>query len=168
MYAYNLQHLLKTVMNLHIDLRKPMTRTSVLALCRIAELLKAIEHTFHRRSMLVAESVNHIIQHLSFIALSTVQTAKVLYTVHLTIRHRLFWLSINSEANCSRSQIQREEVGRSLRPLHGGELLARPRDQRTAAHHSTGVSRGHAAGRSNAAHTLPQPNTRVSTESIQR
>ncbi|ELU08313.1 hypothetical protein CAPTEDRAFT_221991 [Capitella teleta] len=76
LYAYNLQHLLKTVMNLHIDLRKPMTRTSVLALCRIAELLKAIEHTFHRRSMLVAESVNHIIQHLSFIALSTVQTAK--------------------------------------------------------------------------------------------
>ena len=57
--------------------RKPMTKTFVLALCQLVELLKAIEHTFHRRSMLVAESINHILQHLVFMALQGITTAKV-------------------------------------------------------------------------------------------
>lgn len=77
LYAYNIHHLLKTIMNLHVSLAKPMTKTSVLALCRLIELLKAIEHTFHRRSMLVTESINHIIQHLSFLALASIGAAKV-------------------------------------------------------------------------------------------
>ena len=54
-----------------------MTKTAVLALCKLVELLKAIEHTFHRRSMLIAESVNHIVQYLSFMALASISTAKV-------------------------------------------------------------------------------------------
>ena len=45
--------------------------------------LQAIEHTFHRRSMLIAESVNHMIQHLTFMALACIDTAKVML-VHLT------------------------------------------------------------------------------------
>ena len=64
-------------MNLHAALSKPMTKTAVLALCKLIELLKAIEHTFHRRSMLIAESVNHIVQYLSFMALASIATAKV-------------------------------------------------------------------------------------------
>ena len=64
-------------MNLHVALSKPMTKTAVLALCKLVELMKAIEHTFHRRSMLIAESVNHIVQHLSFMALASISTAKV-------------------------------------------------------------------------------------------
>lgn len=40
--------------------------------------LQAIEHTFHRRSMLIAESVNHMLQHLTFMALACIDTAKVL------------------------------------------------------------------------------------------
>ena len=39
--------------------------------------LQAVDHTFHRRTMLVAETVNHIIQHLSFTALTAIGTAKV-------------------------------------------------------------------------------------------
>lgn len=38
---------------------------------------QAIEHTFHRRSMLIAESVNHMLQHLTFMALACIDTAKV-------------------------------------------------------------------------------------------
>ncbi|XP_067685139.1 WASH complex subunit 4-like isoform X2 [Haliotis asinina] len=76
LYAYNLSHLVRTVMNLHVSLQKPMTKTAVLSLCRLVELLKAIEHTFHRRTMLIAESMNHVIQHLSFLALSAIGTAK--------------------------------------------------------------------------------------------
>ena len=40
-------------------------------------VLQAIEHTFHRRTMLVAESINHIVQFLSFKALNAIATAKV-------------------------------------------------------------------------------------------
>ena len=32
--------MVKTVMNLHVSLSKPMTKTAVLALCRLLELLK--------------------------------------------------------------------------------------------------------------------------------
>ncbi|EDO43986.1 predicted protein, partial [Nematostella vectensis] len=76
LYAYNISHLVRTMMNMHLVMSKPMTKTAVLSLCRLTELLKAIEHTFHGRSMLIAESVNHIMQHLTFLALSAIETAK--------------------------------------------------------------------------------------------
>ncbi|XP_057296069.1 WASH complex subunit 4-like isoform X2 [Hydractinia symbiolongicarpus] len=75
-YAFNISHMIRTIMNLHVALSKPMTKSAVLAFCRLIELLKAIECTFHRRSMYVAESINHIIQHLSFKAMVIVDTAK--------------------------------------------------------------------------------------------
>jgi hypothetical protein len=64
-------------MNLHLAMNVPMTKSAVLALCKLVELLKAIEHTFHRRSMFIAESLTHIIQYLSYLALATLETAKV-------------------------------------------------------------------------------------------
>ncbi|XP_059151833.1 WASH complex subunit 4-like isoform X4 [Physella acuta] len=76
LHAYNISHLIRTVMNLHVILSKPMTKAAVLSLCRLVELLKSIEYTFHRRTMLVTESINHIIQYLSFKALSAIGTAK--------------------------------------------------------------------------------------------
>uniref|UniRef100_A0A4W6EPJ6 WASH complex subunit 4 n=1 Tax=Lates calcarifer TaxID=8187 RepID=A0A4W6EPJ6_LATCA len=57
-------------------LYRPMTKTSVKALCRLVELLKAVEHTFHRRSMVVADSVSHITQQLQSQALNAIGTAK--------------------------------------------------------------------------------------------
>lgn len=99
LYAYSLSHTLKTMMNLYIDLRRPMTKTTVLALCRVAELLKAIEHTFHRRSMLIAESINHVVQHLSFIALSTISTAKVRAINHLMHLIHLVMLCTSDHLN---------------------------------------------------------------------
>ncbi|RMX41703.1 hypothetical protein pdam_00019853 [Pocillopora damicornis] len=74
--AHTVSHLVRTIMNLHLVLSKPLTKSCVMALCRLTELLKAIEHTFHRRSMLIAESVNHMIQHLTFMALACIDTAK--------------------------------------------------------------------------------------------
>lgn len=76
LYAFNISHLVRTVMNLHVALQKPMTKTAVLSLCRLIELLKTIDHTFHRKSMLIAESVNHIVQFLSFKALNSLAIAK--------------------------------------------------------------------------------------------
>ncbi|XP_062989484.1 WASH complex subunit 4 isoform X2 [Elgaria multicarinata webbii] len=76
LYAYSLSNIIKTTMNLHMSMQRPMTKTSVKALCRLVELLKAIEHTFYRRSMIVADSVTHIIQHLQYQALNAIAVAK--------------------------------------------------------------------------------------------
>ncbi|XP_071961621.1 WASH complex subunit 4-like isoform X2 [Antedon mediterranea] len=76
LWAHNISHLVKTVMNIHAYANKPLTKTAVLALCRLIELLKSIEATFHRRTMVIAESITHIVQHLQFMAMSAVNTAK--------------------------------------------------------------------------------------------
>ncbi|XP_043943762.1 WASH complex subunit 4 [Protopterus annectens] len=76
LYAYSLSTVIKTTMNLFMFMQKAMTKTSVKALCRLVELLKAIEHTFHRRTMVVADSVSHISQNLQFQALNAIATAK--------------------------------------------------------------------------------------------
>lgn len=39
--------------------------------------LQAVEHTFHRRSMVVADSVSHITQQLQSQALNAIGVAKV-------------------------------------------------------------------------------------------
>ncbi|CAH2277508.1 Hypothetical predicted protein [Pelobates cultripes] len=76
LYACGLSNSIKTTMNLYMSMQKPMTKTSVKSLCRLVELLKAIEHTFHRRSMVVADSVSHITQHLQHQALTAIAVAK--------------------------------------------------------------------------------------------
>ena len=53
--AYNISNYVATLLNLHSFLKKPMTKSGVLAVCRMAELLKSIQYTFHRRAILVAE-----------------------------------------------------------------------------------------------------------------
>ncbi|KAJ8262124.1 hypothetical protein GJAV_G00162500 [Gymnothorax javanicus] len=76
LYAYGIGIIIRTTMNLYMSTQKPMTKTSVKALCRLVELLKAVEHTFHRRSMVVADSVSHISQHLQSQALASITIAK--------------------------------------------------------------------------------------------
>ncbi|KAF4081421.1 hypothetical protein AMELA_G00160980 [Ameiurus melas] len=76
LYAYSISTIIKTTMNLYMSMQRPMTKTSVKALCRLVELLKAVEHTFHRRSLVVADSVSHITQHLQSQALASISTAK--------------------------------------------------------------------------------------------
>ena len=63
-----------------------MTKTAVLALCKMVELLKGIQHMYHRHYVTIAESANHVVQHLEFQTLSIIAVAKVrvtniLYTV---------------------------------------------------------------------------------------
>uniref|UniRef100_A0A3Q3L940 WASH complex subunit 4 n=1 Tax=Labrus bergylta TaxID=56723 RepID=A0A3Q3L940_9LABR len=76
LYAYSISTIIKTTMNMYMSMQRPMTKTSVKALCRLVELLKAVEHTFHRRSMVVADSVSHITQQLQSQALNAIGVAK--------------------------------------------------------------------------------------------
>ena len=39
--------------------------------------LQAIEHTFHRKTMLIAEYVHHIMQRISFQVINSIANAKV-------------------------------------------------------------------------------------------
>lgn len=55
--AYNISNYIGILLNLHFHLKRPMTKSGVLAVCRMAELLKSIQYTFHRRSMTVVEFV---------------------------------------------------------------------------------------------------------------
>uniref|UniRef100_A0A8C9TCN7 WASH complex subunit 4 n=1 Tax=Scleropages formosus TaxID=113540 RepID=A0A8C9TCN7_SCLFO len=76
LYAYGISTIIKTTMNLYMSMQKPMTKASVKSLCRLVELLKSIEHTFHRRSAVVADSVAHITHQLQSQALAAIATAK--------------------------------------------------------------------------------------------
>jgi len=76
-YAREISHLLKTITNLHVALAKPMTKTAVLALCKLVELLKGIQHTYHCHYLTTAQSINHVVQHLAYQALSIIVAAKV-------------------------------------------------------------------------------------------
>lgn len=67
---------LKTLMNLHAALGKPMTKTVVLSLCKMVELLKSIEITYNHYYFSIAESVNHVLQYLIYQVLITVSGAK--------------------------------------------------------------------------------------------
>ncbi|XP_072328054.1 WASH complex subunit 4 isoform X2 [Scyliorhinus torazame] len=76
LYANSLGNIVRTTMNLYMSMQKPMTKTSVKALCRLVELLKAIEHTVHRRTMVIADSVYHIAHTLQHQALNSISIAK--------------------------------------------------------------------------------------------
>lgn len=67
---------LKTVMNLHAALGKPMTKTVVLALCKLVELLKSIERTYQHHYFRIAQSVNHVLQYLNYQILNIIINAK--------------------------------------------------------------------------------------------
>lgn len=73
LYAYQISHFVKTFLGLHSDLGVPMKNSYVRALFRMMELLKAIEQTFHRRSMWVANQRMHIIQHFTYRAISVIK-----------------------------------------------------------------------------------------------
>ena len=61
--SYNISNIVRTLLNLHSEQRKPMTKSSVLAICKLIELLKCIQYTFHRQSMTVATYITHIVNH---------------------------------------------------------------------------------------------------------
>lgn len=45
LYAYSIGTIIRTTMNMHMSMQRPMTKTSVKALCRLVELLKVCVST---------------------------------------------------------------------------------------------------------------------------
>lgn len=74
--AGDISRMLKTILNLHAALAKPMTKGVVLQLCKLIELLKSIEIIYQNHYFLIAESMNHVTQYLAYQALNSIINAK--------------------------------------------------------------------------------------------
>ena len=55
---------------------QPLTKTNVIVLCKMIELLKAVEHTYNRHSLAIVGIVPHICQYLSFSIITLIRKSK--------------------------------------------------------------------------------------------
>ncbi|EDQ91034.1 uncharacterized protein MONBRDRAFT_15671 [Monosiga brevicollis MX1] len=65
LFAYQIRHLLTTFLVLHAELQVKLNSAHVREVLRLAELLKAIQQTYHRRSLFVAQAIQQSGQHLA-------------------------------------------------------------------------------------------------------
>lgn len=56
LYAYKIMHFVKTMMNYHSHMRKPMTKSTLLYLCKFLELLKVCVMGLHHNDMVFFSS----------------------------------------------------------------------------------------------------------------
>ncbi len=75
--AYNISNYVCTLLNLHFIMGRPMTKTGVLAVCQISEMLKSIQCTFHRRSLVVAEFLTLAVNHYEILILTGLEKISV-------------------------------------------------------------------------------------------
>ncbi|XP_046682962.1 WASH complex subunit 4 isoform X1 [Homalodisca vitripennis] len=74
--SLKMHKLLTSLTNLHGSMAKPMTKSSVIGLCRLVELVKTVRETYLRHSAVIVRSVGHIIQRLCFQTLTIIASAK--------------------------------------------------------------------------------------------
>ena len=75
--AYSMSTLARTLLNLHFTLHKPMTKSAVLAVCKLIELLKCVQYTYHRRAILVVDYSSLIVNHYELMLLNYLDVASV-------------------------------------------------------------------------------------------
>ena len=96
--AYNISNYMGTLLNLHSTLRRPMTKSAVLAICRMAELLKSIQATYHRSSLDVIEFITLAVNEYELIILDALERMTV-----CNINTFLFFVSFPSSLPLSLS-----------------------------------------------------------------
>lgn len=69
--------IIKWITNLHAAEGKPMTKSVVLDLCRLIELLKGFQYTFQRHIMPLVHCILLVSQFISHQALAVIATTKV-------------------------------------------------------------------------------------------
>lgn len=77
--SYNISSLVRTTLNLHSEQGRKLGKHNVLAVCKLIELLKCIQYTFHRQSMTVATYITHIINHYELSLLMGLDASTVRY-----------------------------------------------------------------------------------------
>lgn len=81
-----MSNLVRTLLGLHLALERPMTKSSVLAVCRIVELLKCVRCTFHRRALVVADYTALIVNQYEVALLSYLDVASVGVQLYFDLR----------------------------------------------------------------------------------
>ena len=69
--------MVKTLLTLHLKLGKPMSKSSVLSICRVIELIKCVQYTFHRQAITVADHLLLTINHYELALLAHLETLSV-------------------------------------------------------------------------------------------
>ena len=75
--AFTISNFMGTLLNLHYALRRPMTKSAVLAICRMAELLKSIQATYHRSSLQVIDYISLSVNEYEIIILDALERMTV-------------------------------------------------------------------------------------------
>lgn len=70
--------IVKWITNLHAAERKPMTKSIVMDICRLIELLKGFQFTFQRHIIPIVHCILLVSQHISHQALSVIAATKVI------------------------------------------------------------------------------------------
>ncbi|XP_059490838.1 WASH complex subunit 4 [Neocloeon triangulifer] len=68
--------IVRIIFNLHVHLGVPILRSSVVNLCKLVELMKNVEFMYYSKSIAIGESLNHLIQHLTYQIIAIVANAK--------------------------------------------------------------------------------------------
>ncbi|XP_076057621.1 strumpellin and WASH-interacting protein [Oratosquilla oratoria] len=74
--AQSIRYTVQSVLNLHTALGRPMGKACALSVGRLVETLKAIEHTYHRHSTILAESLPLIHQNITYQILAIIGNTK--------------------------------------------------------------------------------------------
>ena len=113
-HAQSLSAWIATTLNVCAVLSKPMAKSAVLALCRALELLKAIHFTFHRHSLSISKSVNHVLLHLTLKATGIVDRCQIRAKAEKrsTRRHEEILAGFYILEGCVKEGVKGEESGR--------------------------------------------------------
>ena len=76
-FANEITNLYTVLTNMSANMSKVMTKSSVLSLCHLIELLKAIQMTYHKKKDILVFNVQLILQELVTRLLNYVQAARV-------------------------------------------------------------------------------------------
>ena len=88
-----MSNMVKTLLTLHLKLGKPMSKSSVLSICWVIELIKCVQYTFHRQVITVADHLLLTINHYELALLANLQASSVSLQyswTHLTISFQGF------------------------------------------------------------------------------
>ena len=82
--AFTISNFMGTLLNLHYVLRRPMTKSAVLAVCRMAELLKSIQATYHRSSLKMIEYISLSVNEYEIIILDALERMTVSLSLYIS------------------------------------------------------------------------------------
>ena len=74
-----LNETIRSITNLHVELKMPMAKQSVLSICKFIEFLKIMKLTFSEHSSTILSTIQSLAQYQMYQVLNIISTAKVCF-----------------------------------------------------------------------------------------